>query len=200
MVVSLSTFTKGFDVFKAIEQIDFNDSIVTVSHYFKNHEKGILQDNLKNTSKVDTLKIQFNFKTLVDSTSCVTFIDSSDVVLIKLYDKYNSIPKKFVNWISYGALWPMKADPWNKYQTTTPHNSKEVVYLISEHSERADKIYLIDIELAINKKGRKLIPLFGTDYVSSVVFKLVAKKVYFYGIANHKLELFEVNMAALIKE
>ncbi|MBK7223141.1 MAG: hypothetical protein IPH94_18060 [Saprospiraceae bacterium] len=137
---------------------------------------------------------------MVDSTSCVTFIDSSDVVLIKLYDKYNSIPKKFVNWISYGALWPMKADPWNKYQTTTPHNSKEVVYLISEHSERADKIYLIDIELAINKKGRKFITLFGTDYVSSVVFKLVDKRVYFYGIANHKLELFEVNLAALIKE
>ncbi|MBL0083367.1 MAG: hypothetical protein IPP37_13520 [Saprospiraceae bacterium] len=40
LVVSLSTFTKGFDILKALEQVDFNDSLVTVSQHFKKLEKG----------------------------------------------------------------------------------------------------------------------------------------------------------------
>lgn len=52
-------------------------------------------------------------------------------------------PKKNVNWISYGALWPMIAKPWNKFQTSTPHNSKDVVYVIIEHSEITKTIFSI---------------------------------------------------------
>ena len=37
----------------------------------------------------------------------------------------------------------MKAKPWNKFQTSTPHNSKDVVYVIIEDSEITKTIFSI---------------------------------------------------------
>lgn len=200
LLLSLTAFTKGFESSKEIKQFNFNDTITTVTHYFKKEEKSLLNGFYKEIGEQEPLKIQFNFKTLVDSTSCVTFFDSSDVVLIKLYDRENSIQKKFINWISLGSLWPMNYNPKTYHQTNAPHNSNEVVYVFSEHSENAGKIYLMDIALATNKKGWKFIPLYGTDYTSTVVFKVIDDKICFHGIANNHLEVFPVNLSSFLKE
>ena len=159
-----------------------------------------MKDILEDVGEIEPLHIQFNFKTLIDSTRCVTFLDSSDVVLIKLYDRYNSIDEKFVTWESIGALNPLIYDPKNNHQPNSLQHSNPVVYVFSEHSESVEKIYLMDIELASDANGRPFIPLVGTDYVSRLIFKRLDNRLYFYGIANKRLEVFEVNMSSLFKE
>ena len=81
-----------------------------LSYFFRKKEKDFLAEYSMEYGECNPLKIQFNFKTLVDSTNCVTFLDNSDVVAIKLYDNKNSIDKRFVKFDGICALRPLIYD------------------------------------------------------------------------------------------
>ena len=110
LISSLSTFTKENTSPTSINNLDFIDEIVSVSHFFRKKEKDFLAEYSMEYGECNPLKIQFNFKTLVDSTNCVTFLDNSDVVAIKLYDNKNSIDKRFVKFDGICALRPLIYD------------------------------------------------------------------------------------------
>ena len=110
LISTLSTFTKAHENPIGANNLEFNDELVTVSNYFKKNEKDFLTEYSKECGEDKPLKIQFNFKTLLDSTNCVTFLDSSDAVVIKLYDNENSIDKRFVSLDGVCALRPLIHD------------------------------------------------------------------------------------------
>lgn len=193
LISSLSAFTIENESPSNTNYLDFIDDLVSVSHYFRKNEKDFLTAYSKECGEAEPLKIQFNFKTLLDSTNCVTFLDSSDVVAIKLYDNKNSIDKRFVSFDGICALRPLIHDA-----STENHNLTKEVFLFSENSEDATKIYLMNINIIENPQGKKVIPLTGTNYVSRVLFKVNNDFISFYGIANKEHKIFEVNISELI--
>ncbi len=199
LISSLSTFTKEHESPTSTNNLEFIDELVSVSHYFRKNEKDYLTEYAKECGEDRPLKIQFNFKTLVDSTNCVTFLDSSDAVAIKLYDNKNSIDKRFVSFDGICALRPLIHDSSIKNELNTNQNLTKEVYLFSEHSEESTRIYLMDIDIRKDSQGKKIIPLIGTNYVSRVLFKVKNDWVSFYGIANKEQEIFEINISSILK-
>lgn len=199
LVSSLSAFTKENESPTNTNNLDFIDEIVSVSHYFRKKEKDFLTEYSKECGEDKSLKIQFNFKTLVDSTNCVTFLDSSDMVAIKLYDNKNSIDKRFVSFDGICALRPLIHDSSTENMLNTDQNLIKEVFLFSENSEESTKIYLLDINILENPNGKKVIPLKGTNYVSRVLFKVENDLISFYGIANKEQRIFELNISKIFK-
>ena len=199
LISSLSTFTKENENPISTNNLEFKDELVSVSHYFKKNEKNFLTEYSKECGEDKPLKIKFNFKYLLDSTNCVTFLDNSDAVVIKLYDNENSIDKRYVSFDGICALRPLIHDSSINNGINSDQNMTNEVYLFSEHSEESTKIYLMDIEIRKNSKGQKVIPLMGTDYVSRVLFKVENDRISFYGIANKEQEIFEIDISSSLQ-
>lgn len=199
LISSLSTFAKENEIPTNINNLEFNDELVSVSHYFRKNEKDFLRQYSKECGEDKPLKIQFNFKTLVDSTNCVTFLDSSGAVAIKLYDNKNSIDQRFISFDGICALRPLIQDSNIKNKLNKNQTLTKEVYLFSEHSEESDNPYLMNIDIRENSKGKKVIPLMGTDYVSRVLFKAENDIISFYGIANREQEIFEINLSSALQ-
>ncbi|MBK7428752.1 MAG: hypothetical protein IPI60_17910 [Saprospiraceae bacterium] len=107
LITSRSIFTKNLEYSAGIPNTDFVDEPVIVSYYFSEIEKNFLKGKEEYCGDISPLNIKFNFKSILDSTDCVTFFDSSDVIMIKLYDQDIVNIQRYISFSSVCSLIPL---------------------------------------------------------------------------------------------